>query len=152
VQFPNVDLADEKVNANQTFKSYRVITRILKHFDPTCIDINGDEDSQSFSSTTAQDALCKNAEERLLAAIISKFPGVTDAMVVIDSKGGPKADNSFIPSATISITTKGTPDQRVALVSPAADAVAGAVPGIHREKINVVVDVVSYRPSNSAIR
>jgi flagellar basal-body rod protein FlgC len=47
VQFPNVDLAIEKVNANQTFTSYRVITQVLKHFDPTLIDRTGDEGPQS---------------------------------------------------------------------------------------------------------
>lgn len=152
VQFPNVDLAIENVNADQTFKSYRVITRILMHFDASFVDINGDEDSQSFRSTTAQDALYKHAVERTLAAIIGKFPGVADAVVVIDSNGGPKADNSFIPSATISITTNRAADQPVAVVDPAADMVVGAVPGIRREKINVVVDGVSYRPANSANR
>jgi len=38
VQYPNVDLPTEYVNAAQTTKSYTLVTQMLERFDPTLVD------------------------------------------------------------------------------------------------------------------
>jgi flagellar basal body rod protein FlgC len=43
VLFPNVDLAVENVNANETLISYGVVTRILMHLEPTFVGMSPED-------------------------------------------------------------------------------------------------------------
>jgi flagellar biosynthesis/type III secretory pathway M-ring protein FliF/YscJ len=85
-------------------------------------------------------------KEMTLAGIISEFPGVARAMVMIDQNQRSElaAGGGIQPSATVSLTMKtGTkPDSK--LVNAAAELVSGAVASLSKNRIRVVADGISY--------
>lgn len=149
VQSPNVDLAVENVNANQSSKSYRLVTRILMHFDPSFLAPDGGDRSDAFVISD-RDARYNDAVQLELATIIHSFPGVSDAKVIIKAERNQPIDDSNPPTAAVLMTTEFTLKQPRSLVAPAACLVAGAVSGLTLENISVIINGVSYRASDSS--
>ncbi len=79
-------------------------------------------------------------KEVMLAQIIRKFPHVTDAEVMIAFNSERHIEGSIQPSATITLTVPPDSTGGQKLVDAAADAVQGAVSGLSRSKIKVVVN------------
>jgi len=85
------------------------------------------------------------AKDQTLSSIIRRFPGVADAVVVID----PTADRHIgegdsQPVATVTVTTnRNNKTANRQLAESAADVVCGAQSGLSRSHVNVIVDGVS---------
>ncbi|MDP9173012.1 MAG: hypothetical protein M3O30_03995 [Planctomycetota bacterium] len=91
------------------------------------------------------DRLYLEAKNRTLAQLISHFPGVSNAAVIIDPTTERSLDNAAIqPRATINITTggRGIKSSAKQLAESAADLVSGAQAGLLRSQIVVIVDGV----------
>lgn len=97
-----------------------------------------------------QDAMYNRAKEVTLAQVIRGFPGIKHATVMIDATSKRSlGESARIPSATVNIQTKNPgekPGKR--LIEAAADVVSGAVSGLSRGQINVVIDGASYKVQN----
>jgi flagellar biosynthesis/type III secretory pathway M-ring protein FliF/YscJ len=100
-----------------------------------------------FSSDTERDAWYNQATQETLSEIIRRFPNVSDAHVIINAKNERRIENSIPPSATIFITTRGE-NAGKQLVVAAADGVAGAVSGLTRGRISVIVNGISHHLSD----
>jgi len=93
-----------------------------------------------------QAVMFNRAKETTLAQIMRVWPGVRDARVVISAvkkRAFGEADEA--PSATVNLRMKHAgekPDKR--LIGAAADTVAGAVAGMNRSRVNVIVDGASH--------
>lgn len=79
------------------------------------------------------------AKEITLAQIIRNFPQVTGAEVMIDPRSERHIEGAIEPTATITLATADTSGGQK-LVDAAADVVQGAVSGLSRAKIKVVVN------------
>lgn len=99
-----------------------------------------------WNTSVKQDAMFNRAKETTLGQIMREWPGVRDARVVINAaqkRAFGEADVS--PSATVNLRMKGAgqkPDKR--LIAAAADTIAGAVAGMNRSRVNVIVDGASH--------
>jgi len=93
-----------------------------------------------------QDAMYNRAKEVTLAQVIRGFPGIRNATVMIDSTTKRAlGDSARQPSATVNIQTKSSGDKPgKKLIAAAADVVSGAVSGLTRGRINVIIDGASY--------
>lgn len=97
-----------------------------------------------------QDVMFNRAKEATLGQVLRNFPNVRSAMVVIDNtvKRSFGSDNRQ-PSATVNLQTK-NPGEKASkrLVNAAADVIAGAVSGLARSRVNVIVDGASYNAAD----
>jgi flagellar biosynthesis/type III secretory pathway M-ring protein FliF/YscJ len=93
-----------------------------------------------FSSPTEREATYNQAREMMLSQIISRFPNVGDAQVMINAKNEQRVEESMHPSASIIIKLRDPVENPKPLVIAAADAVAHAVSGLTRGRIGVIVD------------
>jgi flagellar biosynthesis/type III secretory pathway M-ring protein FliF/YscJ len=88
--------------------------------------------------------LWTEAKQRTLAAVISNFPGIREADVVIDPRDERRFDgHDVLPSAMVYITTSNRDDSTQSirqLATAAADVIAGAEAGLSRGRVTVVVD------------
>jgi len=98
-----------------------------------------------FSTPTQTEATYNQATQMTLAQIIRRFPGVADAQVIINPKMERRIENSIMPTAAVVITTRDapTPGHVKQLVAAAADGVVGAVAGIKRGSVNVIINGIS---------
>lgn len=103
-----------------------------------------------------QDVVFNRAKEVTLAQVLRGFPGIRNATVLIDSTNRRAfGEQNRQPSATVNLQTK-SPGEKAnkRLIQAAADVVAGAVSGMQRSRVNIVVDGASYnahdRDSDSA--
>ena len=105
-----------------------------------------------FSSQTEREAVYNHATELELAAAIRRWPGVSDARVVINNKNERHIGESTPPTAMVDVRTRnGTDKSQVKqLVQAAADGVAGAVSGLLPQNIRVIVNGVSARVPSAA--
>ncbi len=85
------------------------------------------------------------AKEMTLSQVIRNFPGVSNAVVIIDPTSERRVGGNQMPSATINITMRGGEKPGTKLVNAAADVVAGSQSNLARGRISVVVDGVSYK-------
>jgi flagellar biosynthesis/type III secretory pathway M-ring protein FliF/YscJ len=99
-----------------------------------------------WDSTHKQQVMWNRATEMTLAQVIRSFPGVTNAVVVIDPTNQRMVGDSVRPSASVIITTRGGAKSVKQLVDSARDVVAGAVAAASRQNISVIVDGVTHRP------
>jgi flagellar biosynthesis/type III secretory pathway M-ring protein FliF/YscJ len=103
-----------------------------------------------FSSETERQAVYTQALNKQMAVVISGFPGVASATVVISARSEQRVEGSVPPTAMVSITTKGggesSPDK---LARAAADGLAGAVSELTPGHVSVIVDGVPKRFSDS---
>ncbi len=95
-----------------------------------------------FSSQSERDAVYNHATELQLAAVIRRWPGVSDARVVINNKSERHIGESVLPSAMVDVRTRSGSDATPIkqLVQAAADGVAGAVSGLTTDHIKVIVN------------
>jgi flagellar biosynthesis/type III secretory pathway M-ring protein FliF/YscJ len=92
-----------------------------------------------FSSPTEREASYNQAREMMLSQLISRFPNVADAQVLISAKDERRVEGSVLPSASIVIKLRDSVENPKNLVIAAADAVAHAVAGLTRGHIAVIV-------------
>jgi len=93
-----------------------------------------------FSSNEEREASYSQATANELSDIISRFPGVANARVVLNSKNITRIEGSIPPSATVFISTRGEVEDVKGLVRAAADGVAHAVSGLTPSQISVIVN------------
>jgi flagellar biosynthesis/type III secretory pathway M-ring protein FliF/YscJ len=100
--------------------------------------------SGPFTSPDLSEHMLLHAKEQTLSEVISNFPNVSNALVVIDPTDEHKFDGPSIePSAMVTITTSRLGDSNSRqLAQAAASAISGAQAGLAMGKINVVVDGV----------
>lgn len=98
-----------------------------------------------FSPESEREAWYNQATQQTLSQLISRFPGVADARVIINAKNEHRIENSIPPSATIFITTRDRSSAGKQLVIAAADGVAGAVSGLTPSRISVIINGISHR-------
>jgi flagellar biosynthesis/type III secretory pathway M-ring protein FliF/YscJ len=107
-----------------------------------------------FETETKTEAMLNRAREMTLARMVSGFPGVSKADVMINDKSRRKigGGGDIEPSATVIVTTRGSGDLRMKqLVEAAGAAVASATPGLAPARVSVIVDGRKYRaPQESA--
>ena len=92
-----------------------------------------------FSSAKERDAMQNSVREQTCSHVISLFPGVTGAQVVIDATRERKIGADVLPSAMINVTTSGNGDVKQ-IAESAAAVVAGAKAGIGPANISVIID------------
>jgi len=94
-----------------------------------------------FTSPSQQEDLKNHGRELTLAQVIGAFPGVSNAVVMIDPTYRRQiGDGSITPTANINISMRSGSTADNKLVNAAADLVCGAVAGMNKAKIKVVVD------------
>lgn len=106
-----------------------------------------------FETETKTEAMLNRAREMTLARMISGFPGVAKADVMINDKSRRKigGGGDVEPSATVIVSTR-TGDVRMKhLVEAAGAAVASATSGLAPARVSVIIDGRKYRaPESSA--
>ncbi len=103
--------------------------------------------SSPFDPPSRTDGIMNEHRQNRLATMIRQYPGVASAMVMIDPKRE-RGPNGVEPKATVSMALKRgeTPTQQ--LVAAAADLVSGAVAGLQRGKVTIIMNGVSYPVRN----
>jgi flagellar biosynthesis/type III secretory pathway M-ring protein FliF/YscJ len=127
--------ADRKVEALAALSYARVLPKqdqagfetMLKEMNP-------------FLPQTTSDAMFNRGKEITVGQIVSNFPGVADAQVMIDPTEKARIGDNVDSSATVTITMRDGTIASPQLVNAAADVVQGAQAGLKRENIKVVVD------------
>ncbi|HEY7118090.1 MAG TPA: flagellar M-ring protein FliF C-terminal domain-containing protein [Tepidisphaeraceae bacterium] len=93
-----------------------------------------------------EDAMFTRAKEATIGQIMREWPDIRDARVIINAAQKRTFGEADVqPSATVSLKTKNPgskPPKR--LIGTAADTIAGAVAGLVRSKVNVIIDGASY--------
>ncbi|HQY89215.1 MAG TPA: hypothetical protein PK402_11195, partial [Tepidisphaeraceae bacterium] len=84
------------------------------------------------------------AREVTLSQMMTQWKGVSKADVVIDSREKIGVIQKIEPSATVSILTRNSGGNPRKLAETAADTVSGAIAGMKRSNVQVVVDGMSY--------
>ncbi len=100
-----------------------------------------------FDPPSRTNEIMNEHRQNRLAAMIRQYPGVAGAMVLIDAKRE-RGPNGVEPSATVSLTMKRGESGSPQLVTAAADLVSGAVAGLQRGRVKVIVNGVSYPVRN----
>ncbi|HZK80982.1 MAG TPA: flagellar M-ring protein FliF C-terminal domain-containing protein, partial [Humisphaera sp.] len=93
-----------------------------------------------FMSEKMASDLWNHGKEQTVAQIITDFPDVSLAKVVIDPMREVRIGGGIEPSATVTITMRSGIKASQQLVDAAADVVQGAQSSLSRNKIKVVVD------------
>lgn len=109
-------------------------------------------DMSPWESPDTQAELRRRYREMTLADILRRWPRVRDANIMID----PQRERGFgsgdiRPTASINLTLKTGEKGDEKLAAAAADFVAGAVAGLSRSQIAVVIDGAGYRLSDGAL-
>jgi flagellar biosynthesis/type III secretory pathway M-ring protein FliF/YscJ len=131
--------ADQKLEVLAELGYSQVLPRnFTTGFDDIIKNINW------LDSPEKSDRMYLEAKQRTLAMVIDQFPGVSNAVVVIDPTNERRFDDTSVqPSAMVEITT--TRSDRTSgktLAASAASVVSGAEAGLTRSRINIVVDGV----------
>lgn len=132
--------ADRKVEAVASLMYAHALPRNAKDgFDEVLKNIN------PFMSQSQSDKVWNRGKELTVSQIISLFPDVSEAHVMIDPTREVRIGGGVDPSATVTITTRSGNKVPQQLVDAAADVVQGAQSSLPRNKIRVVVDGVPRR-------
>ena len=92
-----------------------------------------------------QDEVFNPAKEAVLGQVLRALPGVRGARVVIDNKQKRSfGEGDREPTAMVQLQTRDVEKSQKKLAQVAADVVAGAVSGMRRSKVNVIIDGASY--------
>jgi flagellar biosynthesis/type III secretory pathway M-ring protein FliF/YscJ len=94
-------------------------------------------------SPDRSDRLHTEARQAMLAQVIKSFPKVRDATVLIDNTRKRSFDQPVNASASVYVHLKNGEKADNRLCNAAADVVCGAVAGLKRKDVKVVVDGVS---------
>ncbi len=102
------------------------------------------KNTNPFQSESMSDKVWDRARDRTLGQLISEFPDVTDAHVMVSAAQAPRIGHNTEPTASITIQTQ--PGVKEApLVEAAATLVQGAQTGLEKSKIKVVINGHSVR-------
>src|SRR5688500_28803 len=104
----------------------------------------------SFMPQTTSEALFKEAKQRTLQNVIRRFPGVKDAVVLIEPPGARKLGVRNEASASIAITMKDDGVGTRKLAESAASLVAGSQQQLSVKNTAVVIGQRRYRISGDA--
>jgi flagellar biosynthesis/type III secretory pathway M-ring protein FliF/YscJ len=115
-----------------------------RNFDSAFDDII--KQSNFLDSPDKTDQMYLHAKERTLAEIIGQFPGVSNAMVVVDPTHERGFEGTEVqPVGTVTLTTRrGADGSNRQLAESTADTVSHAFAGLARSRVNVIIDGVSY--------
>lgn len=134
--------ADDQMTALSVLSFSQALPKSPNFFEPMF------EKVSAFSTATDYKARLNNARERTLSAMMAEWPDVKSASVLIND---PQQNGigRFEPRATVNIATHaGTGSKKFSL--PATNLVHGAVSGLKRENITVLIDGRSVNmPSDS---
>jgi flagellar biosynthesis/type III secretory pathway M-ring protein FliF/YscJ len=97
-----------------------------------------------WESPTMEKERFNRAKEITLSQIISRFPDVQSAQVVIDPTQQRVIGGNVLPSATVYIAMRDGQKPSKKLVYAAADVVTGSQAGLPRNRVAVIVDGVSF--------
>jgi flagellar biosynthesis/type III secretory pathway M-ring protein FliF/YscJ len=127
--------ADRKVEAVASLMYSHALPRNAKDgFDAVLQNIN------PFMSNDQTAKMWNRGKETTVGQIISDFPDVADARVMIDPTQVVRIGGGVDPSATVTITMRSGIKASQQLVDAAADVVQGSLSSLSRSKIKVVVD------------
>jgi flagellar biosynthesis/type III secretory pathway M-ring protein FliF/YscJ len=85
------------------------------------------------------------AKEALLAQVLRTWQGVRDAQVIINQvKRRAFGEANVEPSATVNLKLRNSGKPPKKLVKAAADAITGAVAGMTRDRVKVIINGASY--------
>jgi flagellar M-ring protein FliF len=109
-----------------------------------------------WNTSDKQNVMFNRAKEATLAQIMREWPGIRDARVVINNTQRRSfGEANLTPTATVNLKLKtgfgaaaaaAKPTKQ--LVAAAADTVAGAVSGMARSKVNVIIDGASHHAAD----
>jgi len=102
-----------------------------------------------FASNEERQVTYNQATAADLSDIISRFPGVAEARVVLNSKSVTGVEDNILPSASVFISTRGTVDDPNGLVRAAAEGVAHAVSNLKTSQISVILNRKSMKVPDS---
>jgi flagellar biosynthesis/type III secretory pathway M-ring protein FliF/YscJ len=92
-----------------------------------------------------QDEVFNHAKEAVLGQVLRAVPGVRGARVVIDNKQKRSfGEGDREPTAVVQLQTNDPAKSQKKLAEVAANVVAGAVSGLRRSRVNVIIDGASY--------
>jgi flagellar biosynthesis/type III secretory pathway M-ring protein FliF/YscJ len=99
-----------------------------------------------WNTDMTQSVMFNRAKEATLAQMMRDWPGVRDAHVVINNaQRRAFGEASVMPSATVNLKTKsGDKPSTKKLIESSAATVAGAVSGMQRSKVMVIIDGASH--------
>jgi flagellar biosynthesis/type III secretory pathway M-ring protein FliF/YscJ len=105
------------------------------------------KDMNPFTSQSTTEAQFNNYLQMRLGEVISRFPGVRSADVLVDPTDKPRIGGGSLPKATVAIRMKpgehSTPTQKV--VDAAAHFVAGSRSNLSWDRVEVIVDGIVCR-------
>jgi flagellar biosynthesis/type III secretory pathway M-ring protein FliF/YscJ len=105
-----------------------------------------------FTGNSEREAAYTQATATELSELIGRFPGVSYAHVVINSKNVTRIEDSIPPSASVFVNTRGEAEHVKQLVRACADGVAHAVSGLTPGQITVIVNGASMKvPDNDSL-
>jgi flagellar biosynthesis/type III secretory pathway M-ring protein FliF/YscJ len=128
------DLMFARALPQDTHSAFETMSKEINPFMPNT------QVEMAFSEATAME----------LSSIISRFPGVASARVIINAKDVTKIEGSIPPSATVFITTKGEPENAKTLARAAAEGVAHAVSGLSTSQISVIMNGMPMKVADSS--
>lgn len=103
-----------------------------------------------WDSSTKSEQIRVEKREIVLGMIISKFPGVDEAIVKLDTAEKRSLTSTTEPTATVFIRMDGQARPPKQLVMAAASVVVGAQAGLSTHRVKVIVDGVSYPVNDEA--
>lgn len=93
-----------------------------------------------FASQSKNDQLWNHAKEKTLGGIISRWPGVKSATVMIDGTKKLNPSRSIQPTAAIAISLKSGEQPNKKLADAAANLLAGAQAGLAGDNVKVTIN------------
>jgi flagellar biosynthesis/type III secretory pathway M-ring protein FliF/YscJ len=102
-----------------------------------------------FTGNTEREAAYSEATAMELSELISQFPGVANARVIINAKNVTRIEGGIPPSATVIVNTRGELENPKQLVRACADGVAHAVSGLTPSQISVIINGASIKVPDS---
>jgi flagellar biosynthesis/type III secretory pathway M-ring protein FliF/YscJ len=118
--------------------------RVLPHDNQSAFEMLNKE-LNPFSSSSERDDMRIEATRREVEEIICQWPDVATATVVINAKDQQRIEGSIPPSATVSVTTRDSAPASKQLVISSAESVVGAVSGLTRSQVRVIINGISHR-------
>lgn len=101
-----------------------------------------------FSSQSRNDQIWNHAKEKTLGGIISRWPGVKSATVMIDGTKKLNPSRSIQPTAAVAITLKTGEQPSKKLADAAANLLAGAQAGLAGDAVKVTINGQSIARGN----
>ncbi|HEX4124192.1 MAG TPA: flagellar M-ring protein FliF C-terminal domain-containing protein [Tepidisphaeraceae bacterium] len=132
--------ADRRVEAIADLSYARVLPKQDKAGFETMLD-----KMNPFLPQTTTDLMFNRGKEITVGQIVSNFPGVADAEVMIDPTDKERIGETIQPSATVTITMRDGAEPSQQLVNAAADVVEGSQADLKRDHIKVVIDGRPWR-------